>query len=75
MISDGNYLFPAGALTTARDVFGSAILVALSAVAVLGIATILRRSSGAVVAGIACSSFRTSLAPPSRAPWASGSIG
>jgi ABC-type transport system involved in multi-copper enzyme maturation permease subunit len=34
-------------------VFGSAILVALAAVAVLGLATILRRSSGAVVAGIA----------------------
>ena len=53
LITNGNYLFPVGALTTARDVFGSAILVALSAVAVLGLATILRRSSGAVVAGIA----------------------
>ena len=53
LISNGNFLFPVGALTTARDVFGSAILVALSAVAVLGLATILRRSSGAVVAGIA----------------------
>jgi hypothetical protein len=52
-ISNGNYLFPVGALTEVRDVFGSAILVALSAVAVLGLATILRRSSGAVVAGIA----------------------
>jgi ABC-type transport system involved in multi-copper enzyme maturation permease subunit len=52
LITNGNYLFPVGALTTARDVFGSAILVALSAVAVLGLATILRRSSGAVVAGI-----------------------
>jgi hypothetical protein len=53
LISNGNYLFPIGALTTARDVFGSAILVALSAVAVLGLATILRRSSGAVAGGIA----------------------
>ncbi len=53
LISNGNYLFPVGALTTARVLFGSAILVALSAVAVLGLATILRRSSGAVVAGIA----------------------
>ncbi len=53
LISNGNYLFPVGALTTARDVFGSAVLVALSAVAVVGLATILRRSSGAIVAGIA----------------------
>lgn len=53
LISNGNYIFPVGALTTAREVFGSAILVALCAVAVLGLATILRRSSGAVVAGIA----------------------
>jgi hypothetical protein len=53
LTSNGNYLFPVGALATVRDVFGSAILVALSAVAVLGIATILRRGSGAVVAGIA----------------------
>jgi hypothetical protein len=53
LLSNGNYLFPVGALTTLRDVFGSAILVALSAVAVLGLAAILRRSSGAVVAGIA----------------------
>jgi hypothetical protein len=53
LISNGNYLFPVGALTTARQVFGSAILVALSVVAVLGLAAILRRSSGAVVAGIA----------------------
>jgi ABC-type transport system involved in multi-copper enzyme maturation permease subunit len=53
LISNGNYLFPVGALTTARDVFGSAIIVALAAVAVLGLATILRRSSAAVVAGIA----------------------
>jgi hypothetical protein len=53
LISNGNFLFPLGALTTVRDVFGSALLVALSAVAVLGLAAILRRSSGAVVAGIA----------------------
>jgi len=53
LISNGNYLFPAGALTVAREMFGSAVLVALAAVAVLGLATILRRSSGAVVAGIA----------------------
>ena len=52
LISNGNYLFPAGALTVAREVFGSTVLVALAAVAVLGLATILRRSSGAVVAGI-----------------------
>ncbi len=53
LISNGNYLFPVGALTTVRYVFGDAVLVALSTVAVLGLATILRRSSGAVTAGIA----------------------
>ena len=53
LIGNGNYLFPVGALTIVRGVFGAAILVALSAVSVLGLATILRRSAGAVVAGIA----------------------
>ena len=53
LISNGNYLVPIGALEVARDVFGSALVVALSAVGVLGLATILRRSSGAVVAGVA----------------------
>jgi ABC-type transport system involved in multi-copper enzyme maturation permease subunit len=36
-----------------REVLGSALLVALAAVAVLGLAMIVRRASGTVVAGIA----------------------
>ena len=53
LISNGNYLFPVGAFTEVREVLGSALLVALAAVAVLGLAMIVRRASGTVVAGIA----------------------
>jgi ABC-type transport system involved in multi-copper enzyme maturation permease subunit len=53
LIDNGNYLFPVGALTTVRYIFGSAILVALSVVAALGLAIVLRRGAGAVVVGIA----------------------
>jgi ABC-2 family transporter protein len=52
LTENGNYIFPASALTGARIIAGSGALVALTAVAVLALATILRRSAGAVTAGI-----------------------
>jgi ABC-type transport system involved in multi-copper enzyme maturation permease subunit len=53
MNANGNYIFPADPLTVARVIAGSGALVALTAVAVLGIGTILRRSAGAILAGVA----------------------
>jgi ABC-type transport system involved in multi-copper enzyme maturation permease subunit len=49
---NGNYVFPTSALTDVRIVAGSAALVAVSAIAVLALGTILRKSAGAVAIGI-----------------------
>jgi ABC-type transport system involved in multi-copper enzyme maturation permease subunit len=50
--SNGNYVFPTSTLTEVRIIGGSAALVAVTAVAVLALGTILRKSAGAVAAGI-----------------------
>jgi ABC-type transport system involved in multi-copper enzyme maturation permease subunit len=50
--ANGNYIFPASALTVARIIAGSGAFVAVTAVAVLALGTILRKSAGAVTAGI-----------------------
>ncbi len=50
--TNGNYVFPTGTLTVARIIAGSGALVAVTAVAVLALGTILRKSAGAVTAGI-----------------------
>jgi ABC-type transport system involved in multi-copper enzyme maturation permease subunit len=52
MSANGNYIFPAGPLTVARVIIGSGALVALTTVAVLGVGTLLRRSGGAILAGV-----------------------
>lgn len=52
LTANGNYIFPASALTVARIIAGSGALVAVTAVAVLALGTILRTSAGAVTAGI-----------------------
>ena len=50
--ANGNYVFPTGALTLARIIAGSGALVAVTAVAVLALGAILRKSASAVAAGI-----------------------
>jgi ABC-type transport system involved in multi-copper enzyme maturation permease subunit len=50
--TNGNYIFPAGALTAARIIAGSGVLVAVTAVAVLALGAILRKNATAVAAGI-----------------------
>jgi ABC-type transport system involved in multi-copper enzyme maturation permease subunit len=52
MRANGNYIYPAGPLGIARVIVGSGLLVGLSAIAVLGLATILRRSPVAILAGV-----------------------
>jgi ABC-type transport system involved in multi-copper enzyme maturation permease subunit len=49
---NGNYLFPVGTLTEVGIIAGSGALVAVTAVAVLALGAILRKSAGAVTAGI-----------------------
>ncbi|GAA4483983.1 hypothetical protein GCM10023191_006450 [Actinoallomurus oryzae] len=50
--ANGAYVFPAGALTMTRIVAGAGALVAVTAVAVLAVATIVRKSAGAIAASI-----------------------
>jgi ABC-type transport system involved in multi-copper enzyme maturation permease subunit len=52
LAGNGDYLFPADPLTDLRVIVGTAALLAVAAVAVLALGTILRRSAGAVTAGI-----------------------
>jgi ABC-type transport system involved in multi-copper enzyme maturation permease subunit len=52
LTANGNYVFPASALTVARIIAGSGAVVGVTAVAVLALGTILRKSAGAVTAGI-----------------------
>jgi ABC-2 family transporter protein len=52
MSAHGNYIFPAGSLTVARVIVGSGVLVALTAIALLGLGTILRRSAVTILAGV-----------------------
>jgi ABC-type transport system involved in multi-copper enzyme maturation permease subunit len=49
---NGNPLFPIGAATEARVIFGTALLLALCSVLTLAIGTVLRRSAGAVTSVI-----------------------
>jgi ABC-type transport system involved in multi-copper enzyme maturation permease subunit len=73
MSSNGNYIFPADSLTVARVIAGSGALVALTAVAVLGIGTILRRSAGAILAGVLIFVLPTFTGPGIIGPTSSGS--
>jgi ABC-type transport system involved in multi-copper enzyme maturation permease subunit len=52
LVANGNYVFPASALTELGIVAGSGALVAVTAVAVLALGTILRKSAGAVTVGV-----------------------
>jgi ABC-type transport system involved in multi-copper enzyme maturation permease subunit len=52
MTLGGNYIFPADSLTVAQVIVGSGALVALTAIAALGIGTVLRRSAGAILVGV-----------------------
>lgn len=52
MRANGNYIYPAGPFAVARVIAGTGLLVALSAVAVLGAAIVLRRSPVAILAGV-----------------------
>ncbi len=72
MSANGNYIFPADSLTVARVIAGSGALVALTAVAVLGIGTILRRGAGAILAGVLIFVLPTFTGPGVIGPTSSG---
>jgi ABC-type transport system involved in multi-copper enzyme maturation permease subunit len=72
MSANGDYIFPADSLTVARVIGGSGALVAITAVAVLGIGTILRRSAGAILAGVVVFVLPTFTGPGIIGPTSSG---
>jgi ABC-type transport system involved in multi-copper enzyme maturation permease subunit len=67
---NGNALYPISHLTETREVIGTAVLVALTAVIAMAVATITRRSSSAVITVVA-----TTVLPLFLALTVSGSIG
>ncbi len=72
MRANGDYIFPAGPLTVVRVMVGSGLLVALTALAVLGIGTILRGSAGAILVGVVVFVLPTFTGPGIIGPSASG---
>jgi ABC-type transport system involved in multi-copper enzyme maturation permease subunit len=70
--SGGNYVFPANALTLARTVAGTGAVVAVTAVGVLGLGTILRTSAGAVTASVVVFVLPNLIGPGVLGPGASG---
>lgn len=73
MKANGNYVFPAGAPAVARVIAGGGALVALTAIAMLGIATLLRRSAGAILAGVVLFVLPTFAGPGIIGPTSAGS--
>ena len=74
MRANGNYIYPAGPLAFAQVIAGSGPLVALSAVAVLGIGTLLRRSPVAILAGVVVFVLPAFTGPGVLGPGAGGAL-
>ena len=70
--SNGNYVFPADSLMVARVIAGSGALVALSAVTVLGIGTVLRRSAVTILVSVLVFVLPTFTGPGVIGPTSSG---
>ncbi len=70
--TNGNYIFPTRAATQLRVIAGTGLLLALTAVGVLAVGTILRRAAGAVTAGIILFVLPSLLGPGVLGPGASG---
>jgi ABC-type transport system involved in multi-copper enzyme maturation permease subunit len=71
---NGNYIFPTTAFTVARIIVGTGALLALTAIAVLALGTILRRSAGAVTASIVVFVLPSLIGPGILGPGASGGV-
>ena len=74
MTLGGNYIFPADSLTVAQVIVGSGALVALTAIAALGIGTILRRSAGAILVGVLVFVLPTFTGPGVLGPTSAGTL-
>ena len=74
MTLGGNYIFPADSLTVAQVIVGSGALVALTAIAALGIGTVLRRSAGAILVGVLVFVMPTFTGPGVIGPTPAGTV-
>ncbi len=74
MTLGGNYIFPADSPTVAQVIVGSGALVALTALAALGIGTILRRSAGAILVGVLVFVIPTFTGPGVIGPTSAGTL-
>lgn len=70
--TNGNYIFPTGIATQAKVIVGTGLLLALTAVGVIALGTVLRRAAGAVTAGIIVFVLPSLLGPGVLGPGASG---
>jgi ABC-type transport system involved in multi-copper enzyme maturation permease subunit/regulation of enolase protein 1 (concanavalin A-like superfamily) len=70
--TNGNYIFPTSTATQLRVITGTGLLLALTAVGVLALGTILRRAAGAVTIGITVFVLPGLLGPGVLGPGASG---
>lgn len=70
--TNGNYIFPATTATQVGVIVGTGLLLALTAVGVLALGTILRRAAGAVATGIIVFVLPSLLGPGVLGPGASG---
>jgi ABC-type transport system involved in multi-copper enzyme maturation permease subunit len=70
--TNGNYIFPTSAATELRVITGTGVLLALTAVGVLALGTMLRRAAGAITAGIIVFVLPSLLGPGVLGPGASG---
>ena len=70
--SNGDYIFPTSTATQVRVIVGTGLLLALTAVGVLALGTILRRAAGAVTAGIIVFVLPSLLGPGVLGPGATG---
>jgi ABC-type transport system involved in multi-copper enzyme maturation permease subunit len=70
--TNGNYVFPTSTATQIRVIVSTGLLLALTAVGVLALGTILRRAAGAVTAGIIVFVLPSLLGPGVLGPGASG---
>ena len=73
MKSNGNYIFPAGPVMLAQVAAGTGALIALTAVALLGVGTILRRSASTILVGVVVFILPTFTGPNVLGPTSSSS--
>lgn len=74
LTGNGNYIFPSGALAGAQVIIGAGLLLALTTIGTVGLASLVRRSAAAVSLGIVVFVLPTLLGPGVLGPGTSGGV-